>query len=93
MAQDGVAAGITGRLQALENDGAWSAGILLEQFGDPGLERIQLAGAGTVDWQGHGGLEILFHGAGGQVEMASDSPHRPMLSASEPVNFIDLVSV
>jgi hypothetical protein len=78
-------------LEALEDDRTWGAGILLEQFGDQGLEGVQLAGAGAVGRQGHRGLEILFHRAGGQVEMASDLPHGPMLAASQAVNFIDLV--
>jgi len=43
-----VPAGITGRLEALVDDRTWGAGILLEQFGDQALERVQLAGAGTV---------------------------------------------
>jgi len=91
VAQNGVAAGITGRLEALEENDARRAGILVEQFGDQGLERIELAGTRTADRQGHGGVEILFHGAGSEVERAGDATHRPMLAASEAVNFIDLV--
>lgn len=74
------------------DDRTGGAGILLKQFGDQGLEGIQFAGAGTLNRQGHRSLEILFHRAGGQVEMTSNPPHRPMLAASEPVNFIDLVN-
>src|SRR5215472_4159393 len=40
--------------------------------------------------QGHRGLEILFHRAGGQVEMASDPPHRPVLATGKPMNFVDV---
>ena len=50
------------------------------------LERERWAG------KGHRSLEILFHRAGGQVEMASDPPHRPVLATGEPVNFVDLVN-
>src|ERR1700739_4239343 len=93
VAQNRMTAGIASRLETLEDDLTWGAGILLEQFGNQRLERIELAGARTMDRHGHGSLQILFHRAGSQVEMTSDAAHRPMLAAGEPVNFIDLVHV
>lgn len=76
----------------MDDDRTWGSGILLEQFGDQALEGVRLAGAGTVGRQGHQGLEILFHRAGGHVEMASDPPHRPVLATGKPMNFVDVVN-
>ena len=71
--------------------GAW--GSCSKQFGDEWLEGIELAGARTVDRRGHGSREIFFDGAGGQVELAGDAAHRPMLAARETMNFVDLVNL
>jgi hypothetical protein len=89
--QDGAATSIAGLFEALEDDGTGSAGVLLEQISDQGLERIEFAGAGTVGRQRRGSPEILFHGASRQMEMAGDAAHRPMLALGEPMDFIDLV--
>jgi hypothetical protein len=87
VAQDSVTAGIAHRLEALEDDGTWNVGVLLEEFGDHRLEGIQLAGAGTGERQGHGILEILFHRAGTHAEVARDPPHGPVLAAEKPMHF------
>ena len=88
-----MTAGIPRGLQALEDDGAWGVRVLLEQFADERLERIELAGARTADRRRHGSRKILFHGAGGQAELAGDAAHRPMLAAGETMNFVDLLKV
>jgi hypothetical protein len=68
-------------------------GVLLQEFGDERLEGIEFAGARTVDRGGHRSLEIFFDGAGGQVELAGDAAHRPMLAARKTMNFVDLVNL
>jgi len=64
--------------------------VLFEQFADERLEGIELAGARTADRRRHRSHEILFHGAGGQAELAGDAAHRPMLAAGETMNSVDL---
>ena len=91
IAQDGVTAGIPDSLQTLENDGARGVRVLLKQFADQRLEGIELAGARTADRRRHGSHAILFHSAGGQVELPGDAAHRPMLAAGEAMNFVDLL--
>jgi len=89
--QDGVATPITGRLKALQDDDSRSLQVLLKQISDQRLEGIELARAGTGGRQRHRSPEVLFHGARGQMEMAGNATHRPVLASGEPVNFIDLV--
>jgi hypothetical protein len=79
-------------LQALEDDCTRGAGILLEQFSDQGLEGVQLARARTMDWHGHGSLQIPFYRAGGQVEMNGDAAHGPMFTGRKLVNLVDLIN-
>jgi len=91
LAQDGGAARVARRLQALEDDATGGAGVLLQQLGKERLEGIKLAGAGPVNGQGHGRVEILLDGARVHVELASDAAYRPMLAHCQPVNFVDRV--
>src|SRR5208337_4389667 len=91
--QDGVPAGITRRTQALQDDDPRGLRVLFQEFGDERLESIELAGARTMDRQGRGRCQILFDGAGSQVELAGDATRRPMLAPRETMNFIDLINL
>ena len=69
-----------------EDDGALGVRMLLEQFADERFEGVEFAGARTTDRRRHGSCEILFHGAGGQVELPGDTAQRPMLAVGETMN-------
>ncbi len=66
-------------------------GILLQQFGDGGLEGIELAGA----LSGSGGLrrciEVLGQRSAADVQMTRDLAQRPLLEPVQAMNFVDLI--
>ena len=68
-------------------------GVLLEQICDQGLEGIELARTETADRRRHRSPEVLFHGAGGPMEMTGDAAHRPVLATGEPMDFVNLLRV
>ena len=64
--------------------------ILLQQFGDGGFERIQLAGALPGSRAACRCGQVLGDGSTSQVEMTGDLAHRPMLGPVQAMNRVDL---
>ena len=64
--------------------------VLLEKFGDGGLERIQLAGALSSSGGAGRRGQVLGDGSTPQVEMTSNLAHRPLLGEVQAMNGVDL---
>jgi hypothetical protein len=88
--QDGDAAVEAAPAQSLKNHDGAGFGILLQQFTDGGVKRLQFAGPLWPGTRLRGLDEILGHRAPVQVQVAGDLSQRPFLAPMEPVNLVDL---
>ena len=88
--QDGDAAVEAAPAQSLENHDGTGVGVLLQQFTDGGVKRLQLAGAlGPGTWLRR--LDQIFgHRAPVQVQVTGDLSQRPLLVPVKAVNLVDL---
>jgi hypothetical protein len=86
-----LAAVIAQGAQALRDDSGAGSWILLEQFGDNGLERIEFAGAVAACGWRRGCFQVLENGAPADVEMGGDFAHGPLLDTMEAVQVVDLI--
>src|SRR5262249_51548244 len=78
------------RTESLLDQSYADGGVLFEQFGDSGLEGVQLAATVPMDrWRSRRG-QVLGDGAAPQMELSGDLPHRLFLDPVQTVNVIDL---
>src|ERR1039457_6757633 len=77
--QDGVAAVVSEGPQALLDDSRAGAGVLLQQFGDGGLEALQLAGAGPGRRRLRRRLQILLDGPPTHSQVLFNLANGPVL--------------
>jgi len=78
------------RTETLRDHHGTRLGILLQQFGDGGFERIQFAGALPMSRAACRRDQILGDGSTSQVKMTGDLAHRPVLGPVQAMNRVDL---
>ena len=88
--QDGDAAIEAAPAQPLQNHDCAGVGILLQQFTDGGMKRLQLAGSLQPGTWLRRLDEIFGYGAPVQVQVAGDLSQRPFLVPVKVVNLVDL---
>jgi hypothetical protein len=89
--QDGVATVIAEGPQPLLDDGRAGPGILLQQFGDGGLEGIQFADAGPHSCRLGGGLQIFLEGPPTHAQMPFNLANGPVLGPKQVMQIVDLI--
>jgi hypothetical protein len=89
--QNGDAAVEAAPAQSLENHDGTGVGVLLQQFTDGGVKRLQLAGSLRPGTRLRRLDEIFGHCAPVQVQVARDLSQRPLLVPVKAVNFVDLL--
>jgi len=77
--------------QPLLDDGRAGAGVLLQQFGDGGLEGIQFADAGPCRLCLRRRLQILLDGPPAHAQMLFDLANGPMLDPIQVMQIVDLI--
>src|SRR6266566_357742 len=88
--QDGDAALEAAPAQSLKNHHRTGGGILLQQFTDGGVKRLQFAGSLRLGTGLRRLAEVFGYGAPVQVQVAGDLSQRPLLVPVEIVNLVDL---
>ena len=91
LAQDGVSAVIAERPQTLLDDGRAGTGVLLKQFGDSGLEAIQLAGARPRRRRLRRRFQILLDGPPTHAQILFDLANGPVLDPIQVMQIVDLI--
>jgi len=86
-----VAAVVAEGPQPLLDDSRAGASVLLQQFGDGGLEGIQLAGAGPCRRRLRRGIQILLDGPPTHAQMLFDVANGPMLDPIQAMQIVDLI--
>ena len=76
--------------EPLRDDHGAGVRILFQQFGNRGIERIQLAGALPGSGPARRCRQVLGDGSPSQVQMTSDLAHRPVLGPVQAMNRVDL---
>jgi hypothetical protein len=78
------------RTEPVRNHHGTGLRILLQKFGDGGLERIQFAGALPASRAACRCDQILRDGSTCQVEMTGDFAHGPVFRPVQAMNRVDL---
>src|SRR5271167_613194 len=91
--QDGDAALVAQRTQALEDDHGTGVRVLFQEVGDGGLEGIELTGSRVANGPRHRRVQVLADGFPGQMEVACHLTQGPMLFVVEAVDFVKTINI